>query len=53
MDWSLLSIPVIAGVIGLVTNFAGIKLLFFPVRQFGVRVPGLSTLAQMLPRKLY
>ena len=52
MDWSLLSIPVIAGLIGLVTNFAGIKLLFYPVRFVGVTVPGLRAVARLLPRKL-
>lgn len=52
MDWSLLMIPVIAGLIGLVTNFAGIKLLFYPVRFVGVQVPGLQALARILPRKL-
>lgn len=52
MDWSLLSIPVIAGLIGLVTNFAGIKLLFYPVRFVGITIPGLRPLARLLPRKL-
>ena len=52
MDLSLLLIPVIAGVIGLVTNYAGIKLLFYPVEFVGVRIPGLSTLGKVLPRKL-
>lgn len=52
MDWSLLTIPVIAGLIGLLTNFVGIKLLFYPVRFVGVTVPGLQALAHILPRKL-
>lgn len=52
INWSLALIPVISGVIGWVTNFAAIKLLFFPVRHFGFRVPGLATLASVLPRKL-
>ena len=52
VDWSLALIPVIAGIIGYVTNFVAIKLLFFPVRHVGFRVPGLQTFATMLPRKL-
>jgi uncharacterized membrane protein YheB (UPF0754 family) len=52
VDWTLLMIPVIAGIIGLVTNFAGIKLLFYPVEFIGIRIPGLSALARLLPRKL-
>ena len=52
MDWSLLLIPVISGVIGYVTNWVAIKLLFFPVRHVGFGVPGLATLASMMPRKI-
>ena len=52
MEWSLLSIPAIAGIIGLVTNWAGIRLLFHPVEFVGVRVPGLARLNRLLPRRL-
>lgn len=52
MDWSLLVIPVIAGIIGLVTNYAGIRLLFYPVRFVGFTLPGLQAVARLLPRKL-
>lgn len=52
VNWSLLSIPVIAGIIGYVTNFVAIKLLFYPVRHVGFRVPGLAAIASVLPRKL-
>lgn len=52
VNWSLALIPVIAGGIGYVTNFAAIKLLFFPVRHIGFPVPGLRPLAPLLPRKL-
>lgn len=48
----LLLIPLISGVIGYVTNFAGIKLLFYPVSFVGFRVPGLADVARLLPRKL-
>lgn len=52
VNWSLAFIPVIAGVIGYITNFVAIKLLFFPVRHMGFEVPGLATFASMLPRRL-
>ena len=52
ISWSLTLIPVISGAIGYVTNFVAIKLLFFPVHHVGFRVPGLQTLATLLPRKL-
>lgn len=52
MDWRLLTVPLIAGVIGLVTNWVGITLLFHPVRFVGVRVPGLAPLAALLPRRV-
>ena len=52
MDWSLLTIPVIAGIIGLATNFVGIKLLFYPVEFVGFTLPGLPAVARLLPRKL-
>lgn len=48
----LLLIPLISGIIGYVTNWVGIKLLFYPVRFVGVRVPGLKRLALYLPYKL-
>ncbi len=52
MNWSLLSIPVVAGVIGLATNYVGIKFLFYPVQFVGIRIPGLRAVNQLLPRKL-
>ncbi|MGQ0483328.1 MAG: hypothetical protein ACT4O0_20170 [Pseudonocardia sp.] len=66
MDWSsifplvhtdnvvvhYLSIPLFTGVIGWITNWTGILMLFYPVQFKGVRIPGLKTLAQFLPRKV-
>ena len=54
MDFSirLLTIPFISGAIGYVTNYFGIKMLFYPVRFVGFGVPFLSDIARMLPRKL-
>lgn len=51
-DIGLLSIPVISGVIGYITNFAGIKLLFYPVNFVGVQVPLLAPLGRIAPRKV-
>ncbi len=51
-SWSMLMIPVIAGIIGLVTNFFGIKMLFYPVRFVGVTIPGYSAITRLFPRKL-
>jgi uncharacterized membrane protein YheB (UPF0754 family) len=39
-------------VIGYVTNWTGVWMLFNPLRFRGVRVPGLAALAQLLPRKV-
>jgi uncharacterized membrane protein YheB (UPF0754 family) len=47
-----LTIPLFTGVIGYVTNWSGIWMLFYPVQFKGWRVPGLAPLAQLLPRKL-
>ncbi len=55
MDGELLkqiSIPVLTGVIGYVINWTGVWMLFHPVRFVGFRVPGLSALARLLPRRL-
>jgi uncharacterized membrane protein YheB (UPF0754 family) len=52
LNLSLLSIPVISAVIGYGTNYAGIKLLFYPVRFVGFGVPGLAQIGRMAPRKL-
>ena len=52
MDVGLLLIPLISGVIGYVTNYVGIKLLFYPIDFVGFRVPGLAELARLLPRKI-
>ena len=38
-----LSIPLVAGIVGYVTNWVGVKMLFYPIRWLGIpihRVPG-------------
>jgi hypothetical protein len=48
---SLITIPIFSGVIGYVTNWSGVLMLFYPVHFKGWRLPGLAALAQLLPRK--
>jgi uncharacterized membrane protein YheB (UPF0754 family) len=45
-------VPVLTAVIGYVTNWIGVYLLFEPVRFRGVRLPLLAELARLLPRKV-
>src|SRR5213592_2747161 len=47
-----LTIPLFTGAIGYVTNWTGVWMLFYPVEFAGWRVPGLSKLALLLPRRL-
>src|SRR6478609_7385088 len=47
-----LTIPLFSGAIGYLTNWSGIWMLFQPLRFKGVRIPGLATLAGVLPRKI-
>lgn len=48
----LVAIPLIAGAIGYVTNWVAVRMLFFPVRFIGVRIPPLAYVARLLPRPL-
>src|SRR5213079_3139803 len=47
-----LTIPLFTGAIGYVTNWTGVWMLFYPVQFAGWRVPGLSKLAPLLPRRV-
>ena len=49
---SLLTIPLFSGAIGYVTNWTGVWMLFEPVRFRGIRLPGLGSLAHILPRRI-
>jgi uncharacterized membrane protein YheB (UPF0754 family) len=49
---SLLTIPLFSGAIGYATNWSGVWMLFEPLRFRGVRLPGLGTLAHILPRRI-
>ncbi len=52
-DWlQLATIPVFTGAIGWLINWSGVIMLFNPVRFYGVKVPGLAQIGQVLPRKI-
>lgn len=46
-----ISVPLFTGIIGWVTNWSGVLMLFSPLRFRGIRVPGLRTARHFLPRK--
>ncbi len=48
----LISIPLFTGVIGYITNWTGVLMLFRPLEFHGVRVPGLRLLFPYLPRRV-
>ncbi len=48
----LISIPLFTGVIGYITNWTGVLMLFKPIGFHGVRVPGLKVLFPLLPRRV-
>lgn len=52
LEWRLVLIPLITGIIGYGTNWVAIQLLFRPTGFVGVRLPGLKDVAPMLPRKV-
>ncbi|WP_162500972.1 hypothetical protein [Nocardia panacis] len=46
------TIPLFTGIIGYITNWTGILMLFRPLRFHGVRVPGLRWLFPFLPKRI-
>ena len=48
----LITIPLFTGVIGYITNWTGVLMLFRPLSFYGVRVPGLRVLFPLLPRRV-
>ena len=48
----LISIPLFTGVIGYITNWTGVIMLFQPMRFHGLRIPGLRFLYPYLPRRV-
>ncbi len=51
-DWRLVLIPPITGVIGYLTNWVAIRLMFYPVEFVGVKVPGMQKLSRFMPRRI-
>lgn len=49
--YQFIIIPLFTGAIGYVTNLTGVWMLFNPIRFVGFRVPGLKTVADLLPRR--
>ncbi|HET9104870.1 MAG TPA: hypothetical protein VFN55_16075 [Solirubrobacteraceae bacterium] len=49
---ALLTVPVVTGVIGYVTNWTGVLMLFYPVHFRGVRAQWLKAISRILPYKL-
>jgi uncharacterized membrane protein YheB (UPF0754 family) len=48
----LVTVPVFTGIIGYITNWTGVLMLFKPLRFRGVRIPGLQILFPLLPRRV-
>ena len=48
----LITVPLFTGVIGYITNWSGVLMLFSPVGFHGFRVPGLKLLWPFLPRRM-
>src|SRR3954453_6597132 len=46
------TIPIFSGFIGYATNWSGVWMLFNPLEFKGIRVPGLKSLANNLPRRI-
>ena len=49
---SLISVPFFTGIIGYVTNWSGIWMLFWPLEFKGMKLPGLAPLSRLLPRRI-
>jgi uncharacterized membrane protein YheB (UPF0754 family) len=49
---ALITVPILTGVIGYVTNWTGVLMLFYPVRFRGIRAHWLQTISRVLPYKL-
>lgn len=48
----LITIPLFTGVIGYITNWTGVLMLFQPINFWGPRIPGLKIIFPLLPRKV-
>ncbi|MGG7102022.1 DUF445 domain-containing protein [Rhodococcus sp. 24CO] len=48
----LITIPLFTGIIGYITNWSGVLMLFAPLEFHGIRIPGLKILYPLLPRRV-
>jgi hypothetical protein len=48
----LVTVPLFTGIIGYLTNWTGVLMLFRPIRFYGFKVPGLKILFPLLPRRV-
>ena len=48
----LITVPLFSGIIGYITNWTGILMLFEPKKFYGIKVPGMATLYPLLPRRV-
>ena len=49
---ALITVPFVTGVIGYVTNWTGVLMLFYPVHFKGIRARWLQAISRLLPYKL-
>ncbi|MBV9311968.1 MAG: hypothetical protein JOZ73_14145 [Solirubrobacterales bacterium] len=49
---STLTVPLLMGIIGYVTNWTGVLMLFYPVHFKGMRTEWMRSLARMMPHKI-
>ncbi|MFH5209028.1 hypothetical protein [Antrihabitans spumae] len=48
----LITVPLFTGIIGYITNWTGVLMLFKPLTFYGFKAPGLKTLFPLLPKKI-
>lgn len=48
----LITVPLFTGIIGYITNWTGVLMLFRPIRFYGFKVPLLKVLFPILPRRV-
>ncbi|MFE7800453.1 hypothetical protein [Nocardia sp. NPDC057440] len=48
----LITIPLFTGIIGYITNWTGVLMLFRPIAFHGIRLPGLRALYPYLPKRI-
>jgi uncharacterized membrane protein YheB (UPF0754 family) len=49
---AIITVPLVTGVIGYVTNWTGVLMLFYPVHFKGLRAPWIRRVARVLPYKV-